>query len=124
VLRARFERRDDATTILMLGDARVKVPSAPLGAMAPGAAVDLFARPEDLRVAAEDDRTVLHGAVAALVYQGGHVDLYVDAPEIASARVLLRISGQAAMTRWPVGAPVGIALATDEAVAFPTPAII
>jgi ABC-type Fe3+/spermidine/putrescine transport system ATPase subunit len=119
VLRARFERRDDATTILMLGDARVKVPSAPLGAIAPGAAVDLFARPEDLRVAAEDDRAVLHGTVAALVYQGGHVDLYVDAPEIASARVLLRIPGQAAMTRWPPGTRVGIALATNEAVAFP-----
>jgi spermidine/putrescine ABC transporter ATP-binding subunit len=124
VLRARLDRRDDATTILMLGDARVKVPSAPLGTAAPGAIVDLFVRPEDLRVITDDMAPVAHGAVAALVYQGGHVDLYVDAPEIASARVLLRIPGQAAMTRWSPGMRVGIALATEEAVAFPTPAII
>jgi spermidine/putrescine ABC transporter ATP-binding subunit len=119
VLRARLEGRDGTMATLTLGDARVKVPNAPLAAVATGAAVDLFVRPEDLHVAAEDAPAVLHGTVAALVYQSGHVDLYVDASEMASARVLLRIPGQAAMTRWPVGTRVGIALATNEAVAFP-----
>jgi hypothetical protein len=76
-------------------------------------------RPEDLRVAEEGAPTVASGVVAAQVYQGGHVDLYVDAAEAASTRVLLRIPGQAAMTRWPLGTRVGIALATEEAVAFP-----
>jgi hypothetical protein len=32
---------------------------------------------------------------------------------------LLRIPGQAAMSRWPIGTRVGVALATEEAVAFP-----
>jgi hypothetical protein len=86
----------------------------------PGAAVDLFVRPEDLRIADDGAVAVAHGIVAAQIYQGGHVDLYLDAPEIASARVLLRIPGQAAMSRWPVGTRVGNGLATDEAVAFPS----
>jgi spermidine/putrescine ABC transporter ATP-binding subunit len=122
VLRARLERIDGATAAVALGPARVTVPSGPLEA-APGAAVDLFVRPEDLRVGEDDALTIAQGVVAAQVYQGGHVDLYVDAPEISSTRVLLRIPGQAAVTRWPLGARVCITLATGEAVAFP-PTII
>jgi ABC-type Fe3+/spermidine/putrescine transport system ATPase subunit len=124
VLRAWVERRDGATATGMLGPARVKVPGAPLVAVAPGAAVDLFVRPEDLRIADDGVPAVAQGVVAAQIYQGGHVDLYLDAPEIASTRVLLRIPGHAAMSRWPVGTRVGIALATEEAVAFPVRAII
>jgi len=124
VLRARLERGDGATATVMLSDTRVKVPGVPLGGTAPGSAVDLFVRPEDLCVAADGADVVFHGAVAAQVYQGGHVDLYVDAAGIGSPRVLLRIPGQAAMARWPVGTRVGLALATEEAVAFPVRAII
>jgi ABC-type Fe3+/spermidine/putrescine transport system ATPase subunit len=124
VLRARIERRDGATATVMLGAARVTAPGVPLGALVPGAAVDLFVRPEDLRIADDEAAAVAHGVVAAQVYQGGHVDLYLDAPEIASTRVLLRIPGQAAMLRWPLGTHAGIALATEEAVAFPVPKTI
>jgi ABC-type Fe3+/spermidine/putrescine transport system ATPase subunit len=123
-LRARLESHEGATAAVILGAARVKVPGAPLGAVAPGTLVDLFVRPEDLRIADDDAAAVAHGVVAAQVYQGGHVDLYLDAPGVSSARVLLRIPGQAAMARWPVGRRVGIALATDEAAAFPAAAII
>ena len=119
VLRARLERRDGVTAIVALAAARVKVPGGPLDSAASGAAVDLFVRPEDLRVADDGTAAIAHGVVAAQVYQGGHVDLHVDSPEVASTRVLLRIPGQAAITRWPIGTRVGIALATEEAVAFP-----
>jgi ABC-type Fe3+/spermidine/putrescine transport system ATPase subunit len=119
VLRARLERRDGTAAIVTLGAARVKVPSGLLDGAAPGATVDLFVRPEDLRVANDGTAAVAHGVVAAQVYQGGHVDLYVDAPEVASTRVLLRIPGQAAITRWPIGTRVGLALTTQEAVTFP-----
>ena len=60
----------------------------------------------------------LHGIVATQVYQGGHVDLHVDVPQAASGRVLLRLPGQDAMWRWPPGTPIGIALATEKAIAF------
>ncbi len=119
VLRARLERIDGATAAVALGPVLVQVPSPPLATTAPGSAVDLFVRPEDLRVAEEGAPTVASGVVGAQVYQGGHVDLYVDAIEGASTRVLLRIPGQAAMARWPLGTRVAIALATEEAVAFP-----
>jgi spermidine/putrescine ABC transporter ATP-binding subunit len=119
VLRARLDRVDGATATVALGPLRVVVPSRPLGGAAAGAAVDLFVRPEDLRVAADDAAAVAHGTVAAQVYQGGHVDLYVDTVDAASGRVLLRLPGQGAMARWPLGTPIGIALAADESVAFP-----
>ena len=59
-----------------------------------------------------------HGVVAAQVYQGGHVDLYVDAPEAVSGRVLLRLPGHEGISRWPPGTRIGLALAAGEAVAF------
>jgi len=119
VLRARLEGRNGATATVALGAARVTVPSEPLASVAPGAALDLFVRPEDLRVVGDDPAAIARGIVAAQVYQGGHVDMYVEAAKIASTRVLLRIPGQGAIARWPLGTGVGIALATQEAVAFP-----
>ncbi len=118
VLRARLERIDGATATIALGSARVSVPAGRLAGLAPGAMVDLFVRPEDLRTA-EEAAAALAGTVAARVYQGGHVDLYIEAPEAASGRVLLRLPGHAAMARWPVGARIGLAIPTSEAVAFP-----
>jgi len=118
VLRARLERRDGRTATVVLGAAHVTVPSGPLDGAAPGAEVDLFVRPEDLRIADGDTAVVAYGVVAAQVYQGVHVDLHVESPQLASTRVLLRIPGQSAITRWPVGTRVDLALATEEAVAF------
>jgi putative spermidine/putrescine transport system ATP-binding protein len=119
VLRARLDRLDGATATVAIGAARVTVPSRPLEAAAAGAAVDLFVRPEDLRVAADGAAAVAQGVVVAQVYQGGHVDLHVETADAVSGRALLRLPGRAAMARWPLGAPIGIALAADEAVAFP-----
>src|SRR5207237_9176754 len=67
----------------------------------------------------EDSRTVAaSGVVAAQIYQGGHVDLHVEVPKAASGRVLLRLPGRDAMSRWPAGTHIGIAIAVHEAVAF------
>jgi putative spermidine/putrescine transport system ATP-binding protein/spermidine/putrescine transport system ATP-binding protein len=120
VLHARLERRDGVTAVVALGPARVTVPSRALDGVTPGGAVDLFVRPEDLCVAEGGAVAITRGVVAAHIYQGGHVDLYVDTPDAAAGRVLLRVPGQAAMSRWPLGTPIAIALAVDEAVAFPT----
>src|SRR5262249_26781423 len=54
----------------------------------------------------------------AQIYQGGHVDLYVDAPEAASGRVLSRVPRHEGMSLWPAGTRISIALAADEAIAF------
>jgi spermidine/putrescine ABC transporter ATP-binding subunit len=118
VLRARVERIDAESAAISLGQARLSVPRAPLGGITTGAMVDLFLRPEELRVAEGGVPVAAHGVVATQVYQGGHVDLYVDAPEAAAGRVLLRLSGRDAVSGWPPGTRVGIAVAVDEAVAF------
>jgi putative spermidine/putrescine transport system ATP-binding protein/spermidine/putrescine transport system ATP-binding protein len=116
VLPARLERIDGAIAMVALGAARVTVPAQPLAGTATGAMVDLFVRPEELRVV--DEGAAVHGTVAAQIYQGGHVDLHVDVPEAASGHVLLRVSGHEAMARWPAGRRIGIALASDNAIAF------
>ena len=83
-----------------------------------GSAVDLFVRPEDLRVAETDAAAAAHGTVAAQIYQGGHIDLYVDAPEVSSGRVLLRVPSHEAASLRPAGTRIAIALAADVAIAF------
>ena len=117
VLPARLEWIDGATAVVALGETRVEVPARPLAGTTIGAPVDLFVRPEELRVAEEGEAAV-HGTVAAQIYQGGHVDLHVDVQEAASGRVLLRVSGHEAMARWPAGTRIGIALVADRAIAF------
>src|SRR5215510_1211446 len=118
VLRARLERIDGALATVALGAARVLVPSRTLQGAATGSMVDLFVRPEELRPADHDAPVAARGIVAAQSYQGGHVDLYVDAPEALSGRVLLRVPRHEGMSRWPAGTRIGIALAADKAIAF------
>ena len=118
VLRARLERIAGAIATVALGPAHLQVPSRMLEGAATGTMVDLFLRPEELRVAESGALVAANGVVAAQVYQGGHVDLYVDLPESMTGRVLLRVPGQDAMMRWPAGTRVGIALASDQGIAF------
>ncbi|MGZ3348331.1 MAG: ABC transporter ATP-binding protein [Xanthobacteraceae bacterium] len=118
VLHARVEYIDGATAALALGPARVLVPTGTLQGVAPGAVVDLFVRPEELRVVEEGGAEAVHGIVAAQIYQGGHVDLYVDVPEAATGRVLVRAPGRQGMSLWPAGTRIGIGLAVEKAIAF------
>ena len=118
VLHARLERLDGPTAAVAVGPALVLVPSQTLQGVAPGAPVDLFVRPEDLRMAEEDTAIAVHGIVAAQIYQGGHVDLYVDVPEGASGRVLLRLPGDQGMSLWSAGTRIGMTVATEKAIAF------
>jgi putative spermidine/putrescine transport system ATP-binding protein/spermidine/putrescine transport system ATP-binding protein len=118
VLRARLERIDGAVATVALGAVRVTVPTRTLHDSAVGASVDLFVRPEELRVAEHDAAIAAHGIVAAQIYQGGHVDLYVEVPEAVSGRVLLRVPSHDAGSLRPPGTRIGIALAADAAIAF------
>jgi spermidine/putrescine ABC transporter ATP-binding subunit len=120
VLRARVERIEGTSGIVALGAARVPVPTRTLEGAAPGALLDLFVRPEELRVAEADALVAARGVVAARIYQGGHVDLYVDVPEAPSGRVLLRLPADDDASRCSVGARIGLAIAAREAVAFPS----
>jgi putative spermidine/putrescine transport system ATP-binding protein/spermidine/putrescine transport system ATP-binding protein len=118
VLRARLERIDGAVATVVLGAARVTVPTRTLHNGAVGASVDLFVRPEELRVAEHDAAIAAHGVVAAQIYQGGHIDLYVEVPEAVSGRVLLRVPSHDAGSLRPPGTRIGIALTAGAAIAF------
>ena len=118
VLRARLERIDGAVATVVLGAARVAVPARTLQGGAVGDPVDLFVRPEGLCVAENEADAAVHGLVAAQIYQGGHIDLYVEVPQAVSGRVLLRVPSHEGASLRPPGTRIAIALAADAAVAF------
>jgi ABC-type Fe3+/spermidine/putrescine transport system ATPase subunit len=119
LLRARLDRIEGASAVVMIGTTAITVPVAPIAGVAPGAIVDLFIRPENLRVANAGVAS-FEGTVAASIYQGGHVDLYVDAPHVATSRVLMRLSAaDAGASSWACGSKVAIAIGGSDAVAFP-----
>ena len=118
VLRARLEQIDGTVATVALGAARATVPARTLQGAAVGNTVDLFIRPEQLRVADNEAAAAVHGLVAAQIYQGGHIDLYVEVPQALSGRVLLRVPSHEAASLRPPGTRIGITLAADAAVAF------
>ena len=118
VLRARLERIDGAVATVVLGAARVAVPARTLQGGAVGNPVDLFVRPEELRVTENEAAAAVHGLVAAQIYQGGHIDLYVEVPQAVSGRVLLRVPSHEGASLRPPGTRIGITLAADAAIAF------
>ena len=118
VMRGRLERIDGGQVSVALGDARASVPSGSLQGVAVSAPVDLYVRPEHLELTDAGVPCARRGTVVAQVYQGGHVDLLVACAEQSSERLLVRSAGYQAMTRWPVGAQVGVSIHADEGVAF------
>ena len=58
------------------------------------------------------------GTIAAHVYQGGHVDTYIECKDSSRDRLLVRSAGHDTMARWPMGSTVGLSIAAGEGVAF------
>jgi putative spermidine/putrescine transport system ATP-binding protein/spermidine/putrescine transport system ATP-binding protein len=115
VLRARLERIDDRVAMVMVGSSHISVPAQPLTGLTSGALVDLFVRPEQLRIAT--DHEAFKGSVIATSFQGDHVDVYVDVPDAASTRVQVRVPF---VERAPsVGDRIAVAIDGCEATAFP-----
>jgi hypothetical protein len=52
------------------------------------------------------------------VYQGGHVDTYIECKDSSRDRLLVRSAGDDTMARWPAGSTVGISISAGEGVAF------
>jgi len=120
VIPARLAERRGDMAVAVLGDIAVTVPGQPLADLSPGAPVDLFLRPEQIRVTDPAGAEVLPGTVTAQVFQGDHIDVYVQTPAAGDRRLLVRLPGPEAAGRWPVGARVGLTVPATGAVAFPT----
>jgi ABC-type Fe3+/spermidine/putrescine transport system ATPase subunit len=118
VLRGQLDRIYGTHAIVALGAAQIKVPSSPLLGIAASGPVDLFVRPEQLKITGASELCASKGTIVAQVYQGGHVDLYVECADSSNGRLLVRLPGPEAMTYWPIGAQVGISVCTDEGIAF------
>jgi putative spermidine/putrescine transport system ATP-binding protein/spermidine/putrescine transport system ATP-binding protein len=122
VLRGRLDRIDGSNAIVTVGAVRIKVPSGPLQGVAASAPVDLFMRPEQLAVTRAGGQAgeacLGTGTIVAQVYQGGYVDLHVACTDLSSDRLLVRMSGVEVTASGPIGAQVGIAATTGEAIGF------
>jgi putative spermidine/putrescine transport system ATP-binding protein len=110
--------RVDGRAIVTLGAARISVPGEPLARVQSGDRVDLFVRPEQLRIANTAEPIAVEGTIAAHVYQGGYVNLYLEAPEVCTTRILVRSLEPDAVRRWPTGTRIGISIADSDAMAF------
>jgi ABC-type Fe3+/spermidine/putrescine transport system ATPase subunit len=119
ILRGRLEQIDGSSAVVGLGAARVTVPSAPLVDLALSSPVDLFVRPEQLKIGDVSDSCATRGTVTAQVYQGGHVDIHV-ASEASSRDLLVRTGEHDALSRWRVGTKVGVLISASDGVAFAT----
>jgi len=118
VLRARLGSIDQTTATISLGAQSIPVATGPLAGSKPGEPVDLFVRPEQLRLSAAGAPVAAQGTVTTHIYQGAHVDLYVLSPVAARGRLLVRSAEPDAITRWPVGAVVGVTVSGADAMAF------
>jgi putative spermidine/putrescine transport system ATP-binding protein len=118
VLRGRLVGVNETHAIVAVGAVQITVPPGPLlGSMASGP-VDLFVRPEQLRLTDASEPCASTGTIVARVYQGAHVDLYVECVDSSRGRLLVRLSAPQAVARWPIGARVGIAVSAGEGIAF------
>jgi putative spermidine/putrescine transport system ATP-binding protein len=105
--------------VIALGGAQIKVGSEHLAAARPSALVDLFVRPERLRVGAPNEPGAMVGQIVAQTYHGGHVDLQIACRACSDGLLLVRSAGDQAMTRWPPGVEVGISIDAEGCTAFP-----
>ena len=117
ILRGRLEQKDGSSAIVSIGAARVTVPSAPLVDVALSSPVDLFVRPEQLKIGSVCEPCATNGTVTAQVYQGGHVDIYV-ASEASARDLLIRTGQQDALSQWRIGTKVDVQIAAGDGVAF------
>ncbi len=99
------------------GGARFAVPRERSQASGVGTPVWLFIRPEALEIVAHDAADAIPGTVHAHVYQGAHVEVYVEAGALGTIR--LRTGDYGVMERWPPGARVGVTGDPAGALVFP-----
>ncbi|GJD59228.1 ABC transporter ATP-binding protein [Methylobacterium dankookense] len=124
-LPARLEACAGERATVTIRDLRREVEAGALRDCAPGAAVDVFVRPDHLTLRPAGEPGTLPARVAALVYQGSHIDLHADldlsATEGASAggRVVVRMPGQGALATHAPGTEIGLLVPQAGLVAFP-----
>jgi len=117
-LLGRYIGHDDINGAITLDGGHLKLPLAAIHA-AVGDTVDLYVRPENIRLVPLHQEGALTGTVIGHVFQGDHVDLFVDVPAIGLTQPLtVRMPGLASLDNWPTGSGVGLNLLSGDAIAF------
>lgn len=77
-----------------------------------GGRLDIYVRPEQIRLEALSAESVLSGTVINHVFQGDHVDSYVDVDIPVAGRQVFSVRSLElqAISRWPVGSVVALRL--------------
>jgi putative spermidine/putrescine transport system ATP-binding protein len=116
ILPGRYLSRDELATLAM-GDSVLRLPADRVHADI-GARVEIYVRPENIRLGALGPDTLLSATVVTHVFQGDHVDIHLDVPALGQTRLFVRQSGLDALTRWPVGAAAGLSFDEEGVCAF------
>ncbi|OZI28704.1 Fe3+/spermidine/putrescine ABC transporter ATP-binding protein [Bordetella genomosp. 1] len=116
ILPAHYHGTDPDGILLRLGAGLVRVNRERLvGGSHEGRRLDIYVRPEQIRLEPLHGSSVLSGTVVNHVFQGDHIDTYidVDVPVAGRQRVMVRSAGLSAQQQWPVGTVTGLALPDD-----------
>ncbi|VFR63796.1 Putrescine transport ATP-binding protein PotA (TC 3.A.1.11.1) [plant metagenome] len=113
ILPAHYHGADPGGILLRLGAGLIRVDRDRLvGGSHEGRRLDIYVRPEQIRLEALHGDSVLSGTVVNHVFQGDHIDSYIDVdiPVAGNQRVMVRTAGLSAPRQWPVGTVTGLAL--------------
>ena len=105
--------------VIALGGVHINAPSEHLTGARPAAPVDLFVRPERLRIGAVGEAGAMTGQIVAQTYHGGHVDLQIACRACGDNLLLVRSTGDQAMINFLPGTEVGISIDAEGCAAFP-----
>jgi spermidine/putrescine ABC transporter ATP-binding subunit len=105
--------------VIALGGLQIKVPAGHLAGAPASTSVDLFVRPEQLRIGTPGQPGTMTGRIVAQTYHGGHVDLQIACLACGDGLMLVRAAGDQAMANLPPGTEVGISIDAGGCTAFP-----
>jgi putative spermidine/putrescine transport system ATP-binding protein len=106
--------------VIALSGVHIRIPSELLLGTPPSVSVDLFVRPERLRIGAAGQAGAMTGQIVAQTYHGGHVDLQIACHACSDGLLLVRSSGDQAMIQLKPGTAVGISIDADGCAVFPS----
>jgi spermidine/putrescine ABC transporter ATP-binding subunit len=118
VFRGRVAAVDGGRLDVRVGQARVTGAASSYAHARPGDAADIFVRPEALRIAPSGEAVIAYGTIGAVVFQGGHADIWIDTPQAPSGRVLTRVPTSDSLVRLPLGRTVHLAIAPEREVSI------
>lgn len=119
ILPVHYHGEDRSMAQVRLGTSVLNMPRERVhGSKSYGALLDLYVRPENIVLEPLHTGSILTGTVVRHVFQGDHVDSYVDVASVGNKHLLVRSSGLNVLRDWPVGAVVGLALPPSDVTAF------